>query len=185
MMGALLQSGTLSAKEWETETVRELLVSPAPGTAVIAGKVLAGLVGSFALGTFVLLLTTLLGWRQPEGIYWLTSLGMITLISLFGPGLGAVLGALLKQSSPTIAISINLAIYLFFLSGGIGVLAFEPVWLQDIAAIVALTYGMHALELALFYSSTDLLARDALVMAALALLALLAGAWAIRRGQAE
>ncbi len=44
-------------------------------------------------------------------------------------------------------------------------LAFEPVWLQGIASFVPLTYGVHALQMALFYNSADLLARDVLVLA--------------------
>ena len=41
---------------------------------------------------------------------------------------------MLRRVQVVIAVSINVAIYLFFLAGGIGVLAFEPTWLQNIAA---------------------------------------------------
>jgi ABC-2 type transport system permease protein len=82
--------------------------------------------------------------------------------------------------APTIAVSINLSLYLFFLSGGTGVLAFEPAWLQRIASFVPLTYGVHALQMALFYNSADLLARDVLVLALSAAATLVAGAWAVR-----
>jgi ABC-type multidrug transport system permease subunit len=80
-----------------------------------------------------------------------------------------------------IAVSINAALYLFFLSGGVGVLAFEPVWLQNLAAFIPLTYGTHALQMAVFYSSADLLGRDIAVLAGSAVLTLALGVLAMRR----
>ena len=81
-----------------------------------------------------------------------------------------------------IAISINIALYLFFLAGGIGVLAFEPQWLQNIAAFDPLTYGRHAMEMAIFYSSTDLFALDMTVLVLSALVAVSIGILSMRRG---
>ena len=54
--------------------------------------------------------------------------------------------------------------FIFFLAGGIGVLAFEPTWLQNIADYSPLTYSVHALQMAVFYSSSDQLGRDVLVL---------------------
>jgi hypothetical protein len=50
---------------------------------------------------------------------------------------------------------------------------------------VPLTYGVHALQMALFYNSADLLGRDVLVLGFSSLVALLLGAIAVRRGLAE
>ncbi len=80
-----------------------------------------------------------------------------------------------------IGVSINLSLYLFFLSGGVGVLAFEPAWLQNLAAYIPLTYGTHALQMAVFYSSSDLLLRDAAVLVGSAAVTLLLGSLAVRR----
>jgi ABC-2 type transport system permease protein len=54
IISGLITGGLATAREWETSTVKELLLSPAPGSAVIAGKVLAGFVTSFLLGVLVL-----------------------------------------------------------------------------------------------------------------------------------
>jgi ABC-2 type transport system permease protein len=81
-----------------------------------------------------------------------------------------------------IAISINVALYLFFLAGGIGVLAFEPQWLQNIAAFDPLTYSRHAMEMAIFYSSSDLFGLDMAVLAFSALVAVGIGVLSMRRG---
>ena len=61
-------------------------------------------------------------------------------------------------------------------------LAFEPIWLQNIAAFVPLTYGNHALQMAIFYSSSDQLGRDVAVLGFSALAAVSLGIFAMRRG---
>ena len=44
-----------------------------------------------------------------------------------------------------------------------------------------LTYGNHALQMAVFYNSADLLGRDVLVLALFSLLMLFVGSWVINR----
>src|SRR2546421_3203903 len=73
-ISGLVTSGLSAAREWETRTVKELLLSPSTHAAIITGKVLAGFVISFALGLLVLSLGYVVGWTQPVGIYWLSAL---------------------------------------------------------------------------------------------------------------
>jgi len=185
LISGLITGGNAAAREWESATVKELLLSPAPGGAIIAGKVLAGFLTSFALGLLVLLAADGLGWIYPQGIYWLNMLLVVGLVALFGASLGVAIGAALQRIMPVIAVSVNLAFYLFFLAGGMGVLAFEPQWLQNIAAFVPLTYGTHALQMALFYNSAALLGRDVLVLGLSSLVALVLGTIMVRRGMAN
>ncbi len=180
-ISGLVTGGLATAREWETSTVKELLLSPAPGSAIIAGKVGAGFVTSFTLGVAILGIGSGLGWIHPYGIYWAITLLIIALIALLGASLGVGLGAALRHIQPVIAVSIILALYLFFLSGGVSVLAFEPVWLQDVAAFVPLTYGNHALQMAVFYGSSDNLGRDVLVLGLSTLIVFIAGSAAVRR----
>lgn len=184
-ISGLITSSLAAAREWETQTVKELLLSPTTSAAIIAGKVLAGFVISFALGLLVLGLGYILGWTQPEGVYWLTTLLTLALLALMSAGLGVALGALIQRVQPTIPTSILTAIYLFFLAGGTSVLAFEPIWLQNIAAFVPLTYGDHALQMAVFYSSSDLFGRDVAVLAGTALVTVCLGILSMRRGIAQ
>jgi ABC-type multidrug transport system permease subunit len=181
LISGLITGGLATAREWETYTVKELLLSPAPGSAVIAGKVLAGFVTSFFLGVLVLLVAYLLGWIYPQGIYWLTTLLIVALIALMGSSLGVTIGAAFRHVQPVIGVSMFISLYLFFLSGGISVLAFEPSWLQSIAAFVPLTYGNHALQMAVFYNSAALLGRDVLVLALFTVVMLFLGSLAINR----
>ncbi len=185
MLSGLVTSSIATAREWETRTIKEMLLSPTSRAAIIVGKVLAGFTTTFLLGMLVLLLGAGLDWTRPSGIYWLTSIAVLAMIALFSTGLGVALGAALHKTQPVIAISINTAIYLFFLAGGIGVIAFEPVWLQNIAAYIPLTYGIHALEQAVFYNSSDLFGRDMLVLGLCALAALSLGVLSMRRGIAS
>jgi ABC-2 type transport system permease protein len=185
MISGLVNSGLATAREWESRTVKELLLSPVARGSIIVGKVLAGFVITFTLGVLLLLLCDLIGWTQPQGIYWLSTLLAIALIALFSAGLGVAIGAALQRIQPVTAISINLALYLFFLAGGIGVLAFEPGWLQNIAAFIPLTYGRHALEMAIFYASSDQFGLDMSVLALSAVAAVILGTLSLRRGIAS
>jgi ABC-type multidrug transport system permease subunit len=185
IISGLITGGNAAAREWESATVKELLLSPVPGGAIISGKVLAGFLTSFCLGMLVLLAASGLGWIYPQGIYWLNATLVVGLVALFGASLGVAIGAALRRIMPVIAVSINLSFYLFFLAGGMGVLAFEPEWLQNIAAFVPLTYGTHALQMALFYNSADLLGRDVLVLGLSSLAALALGTVMVRRGMAK
>ena len=184
-ISGLVNGALTTAREWESQTVKELLLSPTPRSALVTGKVLAGFLITFVLGTFVLLVGYLLGWTKPEGIYWLTTLLAMALISLMSAGLGVAIGAAVQRIQAVSGISINIAFYLFFLAGGTGVLAFEPDVLQNIAAFIPLTYGRHALEMAVFYSSSDLLGRDITILLISALIALVLGSLSMRRGIAR
>jgi len=184
-IGGVINGGVATSREWESRTIKELLLSPTPRSALVTGKVLANFLITFALGMAVLLVGDLLGWTQPQGIYWLSASLAIALVALMSSGLGVALGAALQRMQPAIAIANSGSIYLFFLAGGIGVLAFAPDWLQNIATFIPLTYGRHALEMAVFYSSSDLLGRDLLVLSASALVAVALGALAMRRGIAS
>jgi len=147
--------------------------------------VLTGFVTTVALGVLVLGAGSLLGWVQPVGVYWLIVLLILALVALFSAGLGVALGALLQRIQPVGSAAIVIALYLFFLTGGTAVLAFDPGWLQTVATFVPLYYGRHALEMAMFYQSSDQLPRDVVVLAGSALLAVGLGILAMRRGMAE
>ncbi len=185
VVSGLVSSSLAAAGEWETRTIKELLLSPASGGAIITGKVLTGFVTTVALGVLVLGVGDLLGWVQPAGVYWLAVLLIIALVALFSAGLGVALGALLQRIQSVGSVAIVIALYLFFLTGGTAVLAFDPAWLQTIATFVPLYYGRHALEVAIFYQSSDQFGRDVAVLAGSALLTAGLGVLAMRWGIAE
>lgn len=183
-ISGLVNGGLATAREWESRTIKELLLSPTSRGAIVAGKVLASSLITFGLGVFVLVVCTLIGWLHPEGIYWLTALFVIALTSVFSASLGIAVGSGVKHIQPVGPLSINVGMYLFFLAGGIGVLAFEPQILQQIAAFVPLTYGMHALQMATFYNSSEGFGQDTLVLGISIVVALILGVLSTRRGMA-
>ena len=185
VVSGLVSSSLAAAGEWETRTIKELLLSPASSGAIIIGKVMTGFMTTMALGVLVLGAGSLLGWVQPVGVYWLIVLLILALVALFSAGLGVALGALLQRIQPVSSAAIVLALYLFFLTGGTAVLAFDPGWLQTIATFVPLYYGRHALEMAIFYQSSDQLGRDITVLAGSAVVAISLGTLAMRRGMAQ
>lgn len=185
VVSGLVSSSLAAAGEWETRAIKELILSPARSGAIIMGKVLTGFVTTLALGVIVFGLGSFLGWLHPVGVYWLSTLLIIALIALFSAGLGVALGAFLQRVQSVGSAAIVIALYLFFLTGGTAVLAFDPAWLQTVATFVPLYYGRHALEMALFYQSSDQLGRDVAVLSASALLTLGLGVLAMRRGIAE
>jgi ABC-type multidrug transport system permease subunit len=77
------------------------------------------------------------------------------------------------------------AVELFALSGGLGVIWFEPAWLQEVALWDPLTYMIHSLQQAVFYQTTSGWPKDAAMLAAAAAAAGLAGTLAMRRGLAR
>ena len=185
VVSGLVSSSLAAASEWETRTIKELLLSPASSGAIILGKVLTGFVTTMALGVLVLAVGDVLGWVQPTGVYWLPVLLILALVALFSAGLGVALGALLQRIQPVSSAAIVISLYLFFLTGGTAVLAFDPAWLQTIATFVPLYYGRHALEMAIFYQPSDQLGRDIAVLTASALLAVGLGILAMRRGMVD
>jgi ABC-2 type transport system permease protein len=181
LVNGMVTSGTATASEWEMRTIKELLLSPVARSTSIIAKVLAGFTATVLLGISLFCLGAALDWTRPAGILWLTSLLMLALIALFSTRLGVALGAALQRIQPIAFLSVLVAFYLFLLSGGIGVLAFEPTWLQNIAAYNPLAYGVHALQIAVFYDSSDQLGRDVMVLSLSSLAALGPGIAATHR----
>ena len=65
VVSGIVSSSLAAAGEWETRTIKELLLSPTTNAAIITGKVLTGFVTTTALGVLVLGVGDLLGWVQP------------------------------------------------------------------------------------------------------------------------
>jgi ABC-2 type transport system permease protein len=185
LVNGLVNSSSAAAREWETLTIKELLLAPVARSAIIIGKVLAGFIATLLLGLLVFGLSAALDWTRPQGFHWVTSLLILALVALLGTGLGVAFGALVQSLRAVGPFSTIVGFYLYFLAGGIGVLAFDPAWLQNIAAYNPLAYGMHALSQAVFYSSSDLLGRDVLVLGLSALAAIGLGILSLRRGIAS
>ena len=138
MMGGTLQAGMASAREWEKETIKELLLSPASRLAIMLGKMLGALLVSLgATGIVLAVLVLLLGVR-PE--HWLEVAGFTLLSLLIFNSLGTLLGTLIKQRMPVVALTMAISLPLFFISGAFGPISFTTPLLQAIAKIFPVYY---------------------------------------------
>ncbi len=140
MVGGLLQSGTGSAREWERETVKELLLSPASRWAILLGKMLASFLVSLA--SLVVVLAVLIGLIGIWPAHWWEVIGFTLLTLLIFVALGTLLGTLLKQRQAVTAISMGLSIPLFFLSGAFGPISFNTPAVQVLAQIFPVYYAI-------------------------------------------
>ena len=170
------------AHEFAEQTIKEILLSPAPAYAIVQGKVLAGFLVSFLTGILVLGIGAATGWTRASGWeYWLSAVFIIALLALVAASLGILVGSWLKGIQASHAFGAICSIYLFFGAGGVSVLAFEPLWLQQIATFVPLTYAIHPLQMVVFYHSFDLFGRDVAVLCMTALVAMVLAVLVMRR----
>lgn len=178
----IVNAGLATAREWEDSTIKELLLAPISKTGLIAGKLLSGWLTTLLIAAVVLLIGAVSGYLRPEDpIYWIPTLVIVLLIALASAGLGVAIGAAARKFQRVTAVGIPLSIDLFFLSGGITVAAFLPVWLQTIAHFVPTFYGTHALQMAIFYNSSEGLVQDVAVLGTTALAAASLGVLSLRK----
>ena len=178
----IINAGAATAREWEDSTIKELLLAPLSKTSLIVGKLLSGWITTLLIAAVVLVIGAASGYLRPEDpIYWISTVAIVLLIALASAGLGVAIGAAARRFQRVTAIGIPLSIDLFFLSGGITVAAFLPVWLQTTAHFVPTFYGTHALEMAIFYNSSEGLVQDVTVLGVTALAATILGVLSLRK----
>jgi ABC-type multidrug transport system permease subunit len=181
-VSGILVAGMAAAGEFEQRTIKGLLLAPVPRGVIVAGKMAAGWVFTCLVAVMVLLAGAFAGWTRPSGWGWAEALGAIALGSLFAAGLGIAIGTWGRRRQPVSVGATIVAVELFALAGGLGVIFFEPQWLQDLARWDPLTYMLHSLQQAVFYGSVAGAGRDAAILAASAAAAGVAGTLAMRRG---
>lgn len=181
MIGGLLQAGTSASREWEKETIKELLLSPAPRWAMITGKML----GAFLMGlasTIVVLLVLIFVVRvYPAN--WGEVIGYSILCLIIFIAFGMLLGTLIKQRQPVVALAFGTSIPLFFLSGAFGPLSFEVPAIQFLAQIFPVYYAIVLMQHAFhnFSLNTYGIQANVLVLCAYALGLLILTTFVLRR----
>jgi ABC-type multidrug transport system permease subunit len=140
MVGGVLQGGISSAKEWERETMKELLLSPASRWGMLMGKMLAAfVVNALAMLLVLVVVIGIVGvWPVHWGeMIWVTLLTMTIFIAA-----GILLGTLIKRWQPVVALAMGLSIPLFFLSGAFGPITFSTQATQVLAQIFPVYYAI-------------------------------------------
>lgn len=137
-LGGINQASVAAAGEWEKETIKELLLSPASREAILFGKLLAALVMSLFSVLVVFLIMTLVVGLNP--LSWGETLSATFLCLVLFLAIGALLGTLLKHRLPAMVLTTGVSIPLFFISGAFGPISFSTPALQVLAKIFPLYY---------------------------------------------
>ncbi len=169
------------AREWELETMKELLLSPAALWAILVGKLLGALILSLASVLVVLAVLILIIGVWP--VHWWEVI-VYTLITLtIFLAFGALIGTLLKNRRTMTALAMAIIMPLFFLSGAFGPISFSTPTMQLLArlspayyAIVLQQHAFHGFRL-----NTLSLSVNILVLCGYALVVLVLAVIALRR----
>jgi ABC-2 type transport system permease protein len=171
---------------WDREFgfLREVLVSPVPRWAIVAGKAAGGMTVAAAQGTLLLLLAPAAGVRLGP-LAFLSMLGVLALISLALVGLGILIASRMESMQGFQVVMNFLVMPMFFLSGALYPIRGMPAWLAALMHADPLTYGIDALR-HIVYGSSRLaalltqfsLGLDLAVTTAAAFLLLLLASWA-------
>ena len=181
VLAGVLQSGTAAAREYENETIKELLLSPARRWAVLLGKMLAAFVMSIASVVVVLCVLILVIRVWP--VHWGEVIGFTLLSLLIFIAFGTLLGTLLKVRQPVIALAFGTSIPLFFLSGAFGPISFSTLPLQVLAQIFPMYYAIVLQQHAFhnFTLNTYGIGTNALILGVYAVALLILASLVLRR----
>ena len=181
MLGGLLQSGLGTAREWESATIKELLLSPASRWSMIVGKML----GAFAVGvvSLIIVIAALILLIGVWPAHWdeVIGFGLLTLVIFVA--WGTLLGTVFKNRTPVLALSFGTSIPLFILSGAFGPLSFSTPAVQFIAQLFPVAYAI-ALQQHAFHNfnlNTYGVGGNALVLVGYALALIILAAVVLRR----
>jgi len=181
MVGGLIQAGTNAAREYERETIKELLLSPASRWAIEAGKALGALALNAASAVIVLAVVVLLLGVYP--VHWGEVIGFSLLIMAIFVAFGVLFGTLVRRRQALIPLSLGLALPVFFLSGAFGPVGWGTPIVAALARALPVYYAIGALQHAFHgYNTTETSPLvNALALAAFAIVALALSAAVVRR----
>jgi ABC-2 type transport system permease protein len=170
--------------------LKEVLVSPAPRSAVALGKVAGGATIALFQGVLTLLLAPLLGLHFTLA-QWAVLLGLMALLALASTALGVLAASRLRSFEGYNVIINFLMMPMFLLSGALFPLSGLPAWMNVLVGLNPMAYATDALrQVALagsasasFIADSSLhpVGVDALALVAFFALFVLPGVWAFSR----
>lgn len=146
--------------------LKETMVAPVSRIAIMFGRTLGGATVSALQGAIVLCLTFLFGFHPVS--WWLVVPAVATMLMLatLFSALGIMVASLLKDMQGFQLIMNFLVMPMFFLSGSLFPLTGIPTFMQIVAAIDPLSYGVDAMRTLLIAQSHFGLALDYTVLLA-------------------
>lgn len=175
-----LQSAISVIFDREFGFLKEVLVAPIPRASIVVGKALAGATISTLLGTIIFIFAPF----ADVGLHPFSVLGAIGVMFLTGlglTGLGLLLAARMTSFEGFGTINNFVVLPLYFLSAAQFPLTHAPSWIQTLAALNPLTYGVDLLRGLLDGLWSYNAALDLAVVTGFALLVLTAATFAFTR----
>jgi ABC-2 type transport system permease protein len=176
--GIIMQTILFSGVFWGTQILfdkrfgflKEMLVAPVPRLRVLLGNALGGSTISLIQGTFVLIISIILGFRPYN--WWLLPVAFLIMIvlSLALTSFGAGIASIVDDFQGFQSINNFLIFPLFFLSSALYPLNNVPTVLRILGTINPLSYAVDGLRYVLIHQSHFDLGKDLIVLAVTTLL---------------
>lgn len=157
--------------------LKETLVAPVPRIQIMIGRTLGGCTVAIIQGLLVTTITVIAGFR-PANYYAIpVALGFMLLIALLFAAVGVAIGSSLQDMQGFQLIMNFLVLPIFFLSGAMFPLSDQKLALRIATGIDPLSYGVDGLRSALLGTSFYGQLTDFLVLATLASILMVFGAY--------
>jgi ABC-2 type transport system permease protein len=177
----VIGTALLCAGDIERGTARHLALAPLPPAALVAGRLLGGLLATMVVVVPTLVLATVTGIISPPPGHWPALLALFVATALCAAGLGAALGSTVRGARQVAMTASVICTYLFFLGGGFTTIQFLPNWLRRISGLVPTRYAIDGLRESLFYPGLHGVVTDLEVLVGTAVVAVGLGALLVRR----
>ena len=181
LVGGLLQAGISAAREYETGTIKELLLAPAHRWAIEVGKLLGAIALNAISAAVVLGVVTLLLGVSP--VHWQEMLGFTVLVMLTFVSLGLLAGTLVRRRTAVVPLSIALSLPVFFVSGAFGPVQWGSAGLALISQIQPVYYAIAVFQHAFhdFETTPSTLTFNTLLLLAFTVVIVVASSAVLRR----
>lgn len=181
MIGGLLQAGSNAAREYEAQTIKELLLSPASRWAIETGKALGAL--TLNLISAALVIGAVAFALRVYPVHWGEVVGFSLLIIAIFVAFGVLLGTLLRRRQAIIPMSLALSLPIFFISGSFAPVSFGSAVVALVARALPVYYAIGAFQHAFHgYDTTETSPlANALILAGFVVVAVVLSAIVLRR----
>jgi ABC-2 type transport system permease protein len=157
--------------------LKETLVAPVPRIQIMIGRTLGGCTVAVIQGLLVTTISVIAGFRPSNYLAIPVALGFMLLIALVFAAVGVAIGSGLQDMQGFQLIMNFLVLPIFFLSGAMFPLADQKLPLRIATGIDPLSYGVDGLRSALLGTSFYGRFTDFVVLAVLASVLMVFGAW--------
>lgn len=139
--------GIMLVWDKDSGTLAKLLVAPVSRFSIVLGKSLSAGVRAIAQAVVVIVLILIIGVRfYPNIAYTLLVIPVIVLLAAVAAGISILVASLVKTRERVMGIGQLLTMPLFFTSNALYPIGMMPPWLQVVAYVNPLTYGVDILR---------------------------------------